>query len=257
MEITFMQGVLIAIAAALMAIDNSFEFAMLNRPLPAATITGIILGDPVAGLKVGALIELGFAGLMPVGGASVPHGTMAGIMGAVLSVSKGFAPPEALTLSLPFAYLMQYVNIGKSTFMSFVNPHAEKIASKGDEKGLIRFHYLTLSVNMTLYAVVAFLCAYAAQGLIGGFVDMIPLTLMRGLRLAGGLMPAVGFCMMLATIFKVEFTPFLLLGFVLSTYLGASTVLPIALIGASMGMIYYFFTGKNSKQEGEDDDVGI
>lgn len=257
MEITLLQGILIALAAAIMAIDNSCEFAMLNRPLPAAAITGLILGNPAAGCMAGALTELAFAGLMPVGGASVPHGTIGGIMSAVLCISQGLSPMESLTLALPFAYLMQYINLGKNTFMSFVNPIADKIAVTGNVKKLTRFHYLTLGVNMALYAIVAFLCAYAAQNLIGGLVEAAPQTLLHGLRLTGGLMPAVGFCMMLSIIMKKEFSPFLILGFVLSCFMGASTVLPIALIGLSVALIYYFFINKDNKKEGSGEDVGI
>ncbi len=257
MEITLLQGLLVTLAAAIMAIDNSWEFTMMARPLPAAAITGLLLGDPVSGCMVGALIELAFAGLMPVGGASVPHGTMAGIMGATLCISQGLSPMEALTLSLPFAYLMQYVNMIKNTLMSFANTVAEKIAITGDTKKLINFHYLTLGVNMLAFGVVTFLCVYAAQNVIGTVVDMMPQTLLHGLSLAGGLMPAIGFCMMLSIVLKKEFTPFLLLGFVLSCFMNVSTVLPIALIALSIAMIYYFFIAKNEKTEGSEEDVGI
>lgn len=258
MEITLVQGLLLALAAAIMGIENSWEFSMLNRPLPAAAITGLILGDPVSGCMVGALIELAFAGLMPIGGASVPHGTIAGIMGSVLGISLGLSPTEALTLSLPFAYLMQYINLVKNTLMTFVNPICDKIAASGDTKKLVSFHWLTLGVNMALYAVVTFLCTYAAQNAISSIVDALPMTLMHGLQLAGGLMPAVGFCMMLAVVMKKEFIPFLILGFVLSCFMGASTVLPIALIALSVALIYYFFMSKKNTNEGsENENVGI
>lgn len=257
MEITLLQGLLIALAAAIMGIENCWEFTMLYRPLPAAAITGIILGDPASGCIVGALTELAFAGLMPVGGASVPHGTIAGIMSAVLCISQGLSPTEALTLSLPFAYLMQYINLAKNTLMSFVNPWAERIAASGDAKKPVWFHNMTLGINMLLHAVVAFLCAYAAQNVIGSLVEMAPQTLLHGLELAGGLMPAVGFCMMLSIILKKELIPFLLLGFVLSCYMGASTVLPIALIGLSVALIYYFFIDKENRVERSEENDGI
>ena len=38
MEITLLQGLLIALAAAIMGIENSWEFTMLYRPLPAAAV---------------------------------------------------------------------------------------------------------------------------------------------------------------------------------------------------------------------------
>lgn len=258
MQITLIQGIFIGIVADLGAIENSLEFTMIYRPLPMAALTGIVLGDVSTACVVGAYTELAFAGLMPVGGASVPHGTMAGIMSAVLCISQGVPAEQGLTLSLPFAYLLQYVDLAKSTLYSFFDPIIEKIAITGDAKKLVRFHMFTLVLLMFIYGLTAFICSYAAQDLIAGIIAATPERLLHGLQIAGGLMPAVGFCMMLSIILKKEFMSFLILGFVLSCFFNATNALPFALIGLSISLFYYFFVAKNTdnnKEEGESDGI--
>ena len=65
MEITFIQGLLLSIAAMIFGIDFWLESFFIFRPLIVSTITGLILGDVKLGLTTGALTELAFAGLTP------------------------------------------------------------------------------------------------------------------------------------------------------------------------------------------------
>ena len=72
MEITLMQGILLAIMCIIVGLDFFLEAFFLFRPLMVSTFTGLILGDVTLGLTVGALIELAFAGLTPAGGTQPP-----------------------------------------------------------------------------------------------------------------------------------------------------------------------------------------
>ena len=131
------------------------------------------------------------------------------------------------------------------------------MAANADVKGLVKIHQLTLGLVMLTYGVTAFICSYAAQDLIAAAVAAAPEKLLHGLQIAGGLMPAVGFCMMLSIILKKEYVPFLIIGFVLSCFFDAPNALPYALIGLAFALFYYFFVAKsgNSLQEGDDDGI--
>lgn len=254
MSITLVQGLLIALWAFIMGLDDLLEFGLINRPLPAAAVVGIILGDPATACIVGALAELSFTGLVPMGGASVPNGTTAGVMSAVLAITQSLNPAEAFALSLPFGYLVQYINVFKNTIFSFFNNISDRIALTGNYKKLVRFHFLLISANGLIYAVVMFLCAYAAQDSISTVVAMFPEKLIEGLRIGGGLMPAIGFSMMLSIIYKTKYLPYLLIGFVCACFIDYGTILPVAVIGVALALISYFTTGK---EEGGQDINGI
>lgn len=66
-EITMMQGIGLAIMALIVGIDFWLEALYIFRPLIVCTLTGAILGDIQTGLITGALTELAFTGLTPIG----------------------------------------------------------------------------------------------------------------------------------------------------------------------------------------------
>jgi PTS system mannose-specific IIC component len=82
----------------------TFPQALLNRPIVAGAGTGVLLGDPMAGLQVGAVLELFALDVLPVGASRYPdYG--AGTVGAVLLVHER-PGGETLGLAVFFALLM-------------------------------------------------------------------------------------------------------------------------------------------------------
>jgi mannose/fructose/N-acetylgalactosamine-specific phosphotransferase system component IIC len=70
--------------------------SMIARPFVAGTVSGILLGDPVAGLRVGVLFELFALDVLPVGAARYPDYGPATI--AAVAVAAG--APWELSLGL-------------------------------------------------------------------------------------------------------------------------------------------------------------
>jgi PTS system mannose-specific IIC component len=85
----------------------TFPQALISRPIVAGAGTGILLGDPVAGLQVGAVMELFALDVLPVGASRYPdYG--AGVVGAVLLAhnrSIGETLGIAVCLALVFAVI--------------------------------------------------------------------------------------------------------------------------------------------------------
>ncbi|HKJ28739.1 MAG TPA: PTS sugar transporter subunit IIC [Desulfuromonadales bacterium] len=62
---------------------------MISRPLVAAPLTGLVLGNPLLGLEVGMLLELLWLGRLPVGAAIPPDDTQVAVGATVLAFSMG------------------------------------------------------------------------------------------------------------------------------------------------------------------------
>lgn len=95
---------LVASAAAVFAgLDRTAAFQfMISRPIVAAPLTGWLLGDPLIGLQVGALVELLWLGRLPVGAAIPPDDTQVAVGATAMAIAMG----KVLELSgLPFAIL--------------------------------------------------------------------------------------------------------------------------------------------------------
>lgn len=101
------------------------------------------------------------------------------------------------------------------------------------------------------YALLVFLSTYLAQDLMRNLVNSLPDWLTHGLEVAGGVLPAVGFAMLLNIMFKLEYLPYLVIGFILATFIEFPNLLPIALIGASFALITYFREKNNANANKE------
>ncbi|GAJ61488.1 PTS system transporter subunit IIC [Streptococcus parauberis] len=71
---------------------------------------------------------------------------------------------------------------------------------------------------------------------------MIPPVLLNGLTLAGKMLPAIGFAMILSVMAKKELIPYIILGYVLAVYFGLPVLTPTAneagvLTGISTGSV--------------------
>ena len=138
MQITLVQGLLIALLVFICAIDKHMETFMWFRPLVVAFFTGIILGDVRLGMQAGAVAELSYLGLLTVGGTVPPDPLFAGLMTTVLAYTTGCDVNTALGLAVPFALIGQWINTGTNTFYAGFLPKVDKCAAAGDEKGIAK-----------------------------------------------------------------------------------------------------------------------
>lgn len=78
------------LGGALAVEGTSFGQFMASRPLVAATVAGWIVGDPVSGLLLGAVLELLHLSVVPVGGARFPEVGPAAVVAAATASAAGW-----------------------------------------------------------------------------------------------------------------------------------------------------------------------
>jgi PTS system galactosamine-specific IIC component len=239
-EVTLIQGILLFIMAVICGVDMWLEGIYIFRPIIVATLTGLILGDVKTGVMAGGLAELAFAGLTSVGGTQPPNSVLAGVMTAAIAITTGKDPKLALALALPFSLLMQYVILFFYSSFSFFMGKLDKYAENADTKGFARINWITMSIVGLAYGVIVFLCAYAAQTPMREIVGKMPEWLTNGFSIAGGILPAIGFAMLLRIMMKVEYIPYLIFGFVFVSFIPFGNVLPVAALGTAFALFEYF-----------------
>lgn len=232
MQISLIQGLLIALVVFICALDKHMESFMWFRPLVVAFFTGIILGDVSLGLQAGAVAELSYLGLLTVGGTVPPDPLFAGLMTTVLAHTTGCDVSTALGLAVPFALIGQWIGTGTNTFYAGFLPGVDRAAAAGDEKGIARSMYIGWFLYAGLFALAAFLSVYAFQSGIAAFVASFPEWLVHGFEVAGGLMPAVGLALLLVVMLKKENIAYLLAGFVIMVITNCANILPVAILAA-------------------------
>ncbi len=241
MEITLIQGILIGLVTAF-CYSGLLLGIYTNRAIVMAFLVGLILGDVKTALIFGAIAELAFMGFgVGAGGTVPPNPVGPGIVGTIMAITlkdQGVTPESALSLSFPFAILFQFVTTATYTFFASAGRWARNAVEKGQWG---RFSLIAHSTYLGL-AVVGFIIGVAASLSLPGLkllVEALPKWLINGFSVAGGLIPAIGFAMILSVMLKKELTPYILLGYISIAYLDLP-IMGVAFLGTIFTLISYY-----------------
>ncbi|CAM3519955.1 PTS N-acetylgalactosamine transporter subunit IIC [Pseudostreptobacillus hongkongensis] len=254
-----LQALLIALWAGFCGIEQFDFLETMHRPIVSGLVIGLILGDLQTGLVTGGMLELMYMGLMPLAGAQPPNVVIGAVVGISLAIlSKGSLNPEAASaLSYPFALLAQIMVTLMFTVFSPLMHKADEMAEKLDIRGLEILNLSQLVVRFILWGGISFLVVYFGADKLAGIVNAFPAKLIDGFKVAGGMMPAVGFGILLNIMLKKDYIPFLIVGFIFSAYLHLDT-LAVALLGVSIAMYDLYILGSKpvvEKEENYDDGI--
>ncbi|CCQ96029.1 conserved membrane hypothetical protein [[Clostridium] ultunense Esp] len=238
----FIKSLLIAIWAGLAGIDLFDGLIHFHRPVVTGMVVGLILGDVQTGLITGATLEFVWMGAVPLAGAQPPNVVIGGIIGSAFAILAKQDPQVAVGVAVPFAVAVQGAITLIFTAFSPVMHKADEYAKNADTKGIERINYLGMLTLFIFYAIIAFLPVYFGAELAQRVVEFMPTWLIEGLGVAGGMMPAIGFAMLLKIMLMKEYAAFLIVGFVLVAYFGLP-ILGVSLLGLSVAM-YDFYANK-------------
>lgn len=130
---------------------------LLSRPVVAGTVAGLLLGDPVAGMTLGALMELYALEVVPIGATRYPDFGVSTVV-AVVAVA-GRPLPLVLGLAAALALLMAQLSrplmdLVRRRNAGVVQRHAEALAA-GDPALVTRLQLGGLGADAARGAVLA------------------------------------------------------------------------------------------------------
>ena len=83
--------ILISFVGGLLCLDRVFIQAMISRPVIIAPVIGLILGNPYAGLIIGAILELFWIDRIPIGTYIPPNDSIAAVVATSTAILAGQA----------------------------------------------------------------------------------------------------------------------------------------------------------------------
>ena len=155
---------------------TSFPQVMISRPIVAAAVTGLLLGEPLAGIGVGVILELFALVILPIGAARYPEGGPAAVAAAAAyaGTAGGESRPELLLLAVGFGLVWEHLSGSSVNALRRLN---ERLVTTGSDSGpltagrLERIQYLALaadflrgSIMSVAGAAIAFLLLRAVGG---------------------------------------------------------------------------------------------
>lgn len=223
------------------AADHILGQPLIERPLVMGTLVGLFLGDPAAGIMIGAQIELIFMGVVMIGGSAppdLPIGTVLPVAYAILS--KGTIGWEAaVALSVPIALLGNYVYQFWKLFCTTLVATFDRLLEQGEDTKALRFVWFITLGYPTTFAVLIFFCVLIGVEPVTGLVNSFPVFVINGLKAAGNLLPAVGFAILLKMLWNKELAAFFFIGFAAAAYLKLGS-LPIAILSGGFAVYTCF-----------------
>lgn len=244
------QIVLIALVAFFIQLEmnNSQQFIKcFGEKVFTGLMVGLIMGNYQMGLLVGGTFELMALGVSGFGGSSVPNYLVGTAVGTAFAVATGRGLDVALVAGIPTATLGTSLDVLAKMAGSFWLHRMERLLDKGKFKSAYRNVLMgTFFGGRIMIANVLPIVLYLLLGsvFIESVLDMIPDQFISGLSTAGNVLPALGMAILLKYLPIKGNIQYLILGFVLYSYVGLA-ILPIALIGAVIAVCLY----KNLEKE--------
>jgi fructoselysine and glucoselysine-specific PTS system IID component len=229
---------------------------LLSRPLVLGPLVGLVLGDLTQGVIIGATLELIFMGNIKVGAAIPPDVVTGGVLGTAFAIISGKGPAIALAIAVPVSILAEMVISGLFVLRAVLNKKFNQYAEEGDYRKVQRLHIVSGLLRPFLMGIIILLALQLGAGVMKSFLDMIPAWVQSGLQVAGNMLPALGFALLMNLMFNKTVAPYFFLGFVLAAYLKLP-VIAIGGLGVIIALIVTQVTPKEADDEDYNTDVGI
>ena len=224
-----LQAVLVALIAGICKIDNRiFGMTMIQRPLVVGTLVGFVYGDPVAGMIFGAQFELLSMGLVGIGAHSgMPEITLGSALCTAFGTTIGY-----LTW-IPLNHIL--------------SERAKKAAAKADTRTMEVCQWLGLFNYFFFPFLVVFVGMLVGAPLFEKLVEIMPTFITDGIKVASGMLPALGFALLMQLTFTRKLAPYLFIGFVAVALMGLSNV-GVAIVGAILAVLVFNNSENQSKE---------
>jgi fructoselysine and glucoselysine-specific PTS system IID component len=222
---------------------------LLSRPLVLGPLVGLVLGDLTQGVIIGATLELIFMGNIKVGAAIPPDVITGGVLGTAFAILSGKGPAIALAIAIPVSILAEMMISALFVLRAMLNKNFNQYAEEGNYKKIQWLHIVSGLIRPLLMGFIVLLALQLGANAMRAFLDMIPAWVQSGLQVAGNMLPALGFALLMNLMFNKKVAPYFFLGFILASFLK----LPIIAIGG-IGVIIALIVTQYMPAKSEDED---
>ena len=220
-----------------MEIGYNTGYSIFESPVTSGVLAGLILGKPIQGLIIGGTIQLIYVGVIAPGGNFPADSAIAGACVAPIALMTGMKASVAVTLAVPVGLLGIFlINLRKTLAIRFAHS-ADKYAEKEDLKGIYKCAVVYPAIlNLLVAFLPVFLVVVFGTSMVDTILKYIPEVIMHGLEVSGGMLPALGFALIVHMIGKPQYIAFMLMGFFVCKMTGWSNLI-LGIFGICVAVI--------------------
>jgi PTS system mannose-specific IIC component len=169
---------------------------LFDRPLVAGVVAGIILNDPVAGLRIGVALELFALDVLPVGASRYPDYGAATVAAVTLAAGQAWSAAlgPSVLLGLVLAHIGGLTIVVHRRLTAWVVARNQVALDRGDRGVAARVHLLGLGADFLRSSALAALGLLAAA-VLSRYAERLDLATQRALGVvvvAGGFVAVIG-----------------------------------------------------------------
>lgn len=235
---------LILIVAFLAGVEGILDEFQFHQPLAACTLVGLVSDYLTEGVLLGGYLQMMALGWANVGAAVAPDVALASIASSILMVHglHGNLPVDfVISVSIAIAIPLSVIGL---TLTKLCRTRAINIVQKMDQealqadfKAMERQQLFGIGMQGMRVMLPALLLVLIPNDWIISLIAVCPVVVLRGLSVAKGLIPALGFAIVINVLASKETWVFFALGFILAGISSLSLV-GVCIIGAAMMLIY-------------------
>ncbi len=226
-----MNTVIIAIVMGIMywwcrgMILSYFGFLFISSPVTVGLVAGLLMGQPMQGLIIGGGIALVFAGIFAPGANLPTDECLAATCVIPIAIGSGMNATTAIALAVPVGLLGSFVTNLRKVINTYFVAKANKYAEEGNADAIWRcatIYPALLAIPLLFLPV--FIINMVGQDVVINIMKALPTFVTHGLEVAGGVLPALGFALIMNMIGKNKLIPFVFLGYIVVSVGGVNSL---------------------------------
>lgn len=203
-----MKIVLLSLLGGILSLDRVWAQFMISRPIVAAPLAGVMLGDPYTGLQAGALLELFWIDKLPIGTIVPPNDFLVAFLAASSAILAGQVLGHVSRELLAFSVLLFIpCGYGAQRVDSFIVKSNDALydgalldAQQADSGGIFRKHLFGLAKHFLAYLAVILVCLFGGINVLLYVFPLLPKAVVNALSLVFITLPLLGVAAGLNTI---------------------------------------------------------
>lgn len=199
---------LIAFIGSLLCLDRILIQIMISRPIIIASLTGLILGNPYAGLIIGAILELFWIDRIPIGIYIPPNDSIVAVIAtsaAILATqSQADVKPDmialAVLMAIPFGILAKKLDVRIMDANNKLSDQALDDAKKLDIRAIEKKTYMGIARVFAVYFIFMLIAQFILISLFTWMYPHLPDPVISMLKMTYYFLPLLGIAVALNTI---------------------------------------------------------
>ena len=233
--ISFALIIVVSFIAGIEGILDEFQF---HQPLVACTLIGLVTNHLPEGLILGGFLQMMALGWANVGASVAPDVTLASVASSIFmvqglngSVTGEYVISASIAIAIPLSVIgLSLTKICRTKAIGLVHKTA-------DFGKIERLQMAGICMQGLRVAIPAAILLVIPSHLYVVLFEAMPQWLLEGLSVGSGLIPALGFAIVINVLASKKTWLFFALGFVLAALPNLTTI-GLAVIGISITLIY-------------------